>query len=370
MITIFNGVCDYGLVIAELLTRLGYECEILTSKCIDSSVLGQFEHVSSSQIKLCDDKNVTQAIKRSNLFINVSSGVVDCLGIKKTLYCLLIKRIPLINIPTGSDLSEIDINHMMRKYILLFIFKLGTTHLPHYQQCISVADKYDLKNFFFSRHPYLLSEKIGAKNSNDNIVFFHPSNLDWGETDNKPGRNSFKNNHLFLNAFIKAAKTLENTTSIVCHILDRGPDRHVAKSIISENDADRFFKWFPATNTVGLLEHFADADVVVDQFHLGIFGMTSMEAMAQAKPVMIYIDKNASRLVYDESPPAINCACEQEVYNSIIAWADKDKLSDLGANAEQWVRKNHDVHNADFSELIVRICMLAKLSHNVKKEVQ
>ena len=100
---------------------------------------------------------------------------------------------------------------------------------------------------------------------------------------------------------------------------------------------------------------------MVDQFDVGALGGIACEAMAQAKPVMIYIDKNYWPLVYDEEPPVINCHTEDEIYNAILEWADKKKLQDLSERAEKWVRKYHDVHTADFSEFILRVCLAAGL---------
>ena len=44
-----------------------------------------------------------------------------------------------------------------------------------------------------------------------------------------------------------------------------------------------------------------------------------------------------------------------------FAYKDKKKLKDLGEKAEKWVRKYHDVHTADFSEFILRVCLAAGL---------
>jgi hypothetical protein len=83
--------------------------------------------------------------------------------------------------------------------------------------------------------------------------------------------------------------------------------------------------------------------------------------MSQGKPVMIYIDKNYWPLVYNEEPPVINCCTEDEIYKAILEWADRKKLQELGEKAEKWVRKYHDVHTADFSEFILRVCLAAGL---------
>lgn len=361
MIIIFNGVCNYGLVIAELLARFHIPCKLYTIDRISEEYLSLFRYFKSIDIVVNDRALLIKEMRKAKLCINVSMGILDHLGIKCLLFYLLFQKVPLINIPTGSDLSEIEIEERLRKLLFLILLKRGITHLPHYFFCIRSFFKYKFKNFFFSNHPYILQQKQPIV-GNKELVFFHPSNLDWGATDNKYGRNSFKNNRLFIDAFIRASKHLKNKNIFLkCLILDRGPDKDLAKQRISKEKANTFFKWILPTTTVKLVQYILMADVIVDQFYLGILGMISMEAMAQAKPVMIYIDKNCWPLVYDEEPPVINCHTEDEIYNAILEWADKKKLQDLGERAEKWVRKYHDVHTADFSEFILRVCLAAGL---------
>jgi hypothetical protein len=280
----------------------------------------------------------------------------------KTTSVLFVRKLKFISVPTGSDLSELEIQTPIRKILFLIIFKYGTTHLPHYTNCIGVYLKYKLEKYFFAKHPYIFQKKIPNRYYNQEIVFLHPSNLDWGETDNKVGRNSFKGNDAFLKAFARASRHLEKRNIFIkCRILYRGPDKDVAIKLICRESAERFFEWVKPTTTVKLIEYFSQSDVVIDQFNLGILGMIAMEAMAQAKPVMIHIDKNCWPLVYDEEPPVINCHTEDEIYQAILAWSDRKKLQALGERAEKWVRKYHDVHTADFSEFILRICLAAGL---------
>lgn len=362
MVIVFNGVCNYGLVIAELLSRFDISCKLYTTNQIGEDFLNLFCYFKKENIITNDRDALDNILKEARVCINVSNGIIDSLGIRRLLFFLLIKKGSLINIPTGSDISEIELYPPLRKILFLMILKYGVTHVPHYFHSVRAISKYYLKNIFFAKHPYILQEKrVG--NNNKSIIFFHPSNLDWGISDNKKGRNSIKNNVIFIEAFIKAAKHLHQhkNLNLKCLILDRGPDKEVARQIIHSRGGLDFFEWIQATTSINLAIYLSNVDLVVDQFYLGILGMISMEAMAQGKPVMIYIDKNYWPIVYNEEPPVINCHTEDEIYNAILDWADKKKLQTLGEKAEKWVRKYHDVHTADFSEFILRVCLAAGL---------
>lgn len=361
MIIIFNGVCNYGLVIAELLARFQIPCKLYTIDRISKELLNFFPYFEEKNIIINNKISLAQDLKNAKLCINVSMGLIEHLGIKRFIFYVLLKKIPVVNIPTGSDLSEIEIEGWLRRFLFLILLRNGTTHLPHYFYSIRIFLKYKFKNLFLSRHPYLLQKKQERINDEE-IIFFHASNLDWGAIDNKRGRNSIKNNLIFIKAFIKASKYLSQChIAVKCLILDRGPDKELAKEIIHLKKADSFFEWIPPTTTVQLAKYISRASIVVDQFYLGILGMIAMESMAQAKAVMIYIDKNYWSLVYSEEPPIINCHTEDEIYEAILKWADHKKLRELGERAEKWVRKYHDVHTADFSEFILRVCLMAGL---------
>ena len=64
-----------------------------------------------------------------------------------------------------------------------------------------------------------------------------PSNIDFGVNDSGLKRNSTKGNDKFIKAFIKAYKKNKN---IKCLILNRGPDKDVAKEYINTNCIDGF----------------------------------------------------------------------------------------------------------------------------------
>lgn len=85
------------------------------------------------------------------------------------------------------------------------------------------------------------------------------------------------------------------------------------------------------------------ADVVVDQFGFGTYGMTAVEAMSVGTPVMMYIDEKAYNLSDKSAPPVLNAKNEKD----ITQWLDKivENKIDLGKFSEEAIEWVEDVHN-------------------------
>src|SRR4030043_905009 len=62
-----------------------------------------------------------------------------------------------------------------------------------------------------------------------------------------------------------------------------------------------------------LYDFFRAADVVVDQFRMGIYGTSSVEAMSCGAPVMMWIDKKRFQANGWPPPPVLNGKNEEEI---------------------------------------------------------
>ena len=301
--------------------------------------------------------------KKYDAVIFIGSSMLYELGIKRSIF-LLLRSSSLVALTLGSDITEFvrdkGIYPMLYRF---FLRKVNFINIVPYPEGIRSLFKKNIYNIFLGRLPYFCKIRqdnyvCAEENQQKTIVFSHCSNIDFGFIDSKAGRTSTKGNDKFIRGFIRAAK---EGAPIRCNILDRGPDKDKLKELIASLECESHFVWHAEKTQDTLTDFLLNSDCIVDQFDVGGFGMIAMEAMAQAKPVMIHIDKNYWPLVYDEEPPVINCHTEDEIYNAILDWADKKKLKDLGEKAEKWVRKYHDVHTADFSEFILRVCLAAGL---------
>jgi glycosyltransferase involved in cell wall biosynthesis len=98
-----------------------------------------------------------------------------------------------------------------------------------------------------------------------------------------------------------------------------------------------------------LIDLYTVADVVVDQFVLGVHGSTMLEALACATPVMISldVDRFRERWASWEEPPILNVATEDEIFAALMSIAAGEQgLAAMGRDGRAWVERVHGVENA------------------------
>jgi glycosyltransferase involved in cell wall biosynthesis len=89
------------------------------------------------------------------------------------------------------------------------------------------------------------------------------------------------------------------------------------------------------------LEMVRDADIFLDQFVLGSYGMAALEAMALGKPVLCYI-KPSLATQYPSDLPIVNAT--QESLTDVLArlLADGAQRHEIGLCSRAYVERYHD----------------------------
>lgn len=351
------------VVMAETLACEGLACMVVRMAEVGlpdiSKLPAKLKYFSVDHILVCGDSLEFWRICQRAKCVVTYSGIVS--SYLRYLWFLLpaLSFPPIINVPHGSDITELATERSLQGFLYRQVLRRSAfTVVPAYPFAVRAIQKIRPTRYMFFKYPYLLSKRISHQVSPAReIIYLHASNLDWGETDNKPGRNSTKGNDRFLSAFAAAAKS---GAPIFCLILDRGPDRFAARKLVRELGAEKFFEWIAPVESSELPKLLAKADVVVDQFDVGGLGGIAMEAMAQGRVVMTYLDGACVPLVYDEMPPILNCRTQEEMELIIFAHQDIEALRKLGDDAEQWVRRNHGVGH-DISEFLLRLCIAANI---------
>jgi glycosyltransferase involved in cell wall biosynthesis len=287
--------------------------------------------------------SVLAALRESELIVSICVGLLYTGELshfaKKT-------HKPIISIATGSDIREMpyspslygyDASRMARD---LFA-KSKIVFLANLDQ-VFCARKLALPQWKFYPFPidtrmYCPLNNLPNDRDNDKLVIFHPSALDWSYRGNE--RSSTKGNDRFLRAFAKFAKERPNVS---LKMLSRGPDVEQTKQLVRHLGIDEKVEFEPDQDFQGLIRNYQMADVVVDQFDVGAFGGIALQAMACAKPVMIYINTDASDLVYVDPPPVLNCRTEEQIYDQLLRAEDKAYREAVGRNAREWIVKYHD----------------------------
>lgn len=252
---------------------------------------------------------------------------------------------PYIACATGSDLREVAANDRgpagikMRRFfaraqrvLLLNVDmlkaseRLGMRHARFFPFAVDTSA--------FS--PGAVVRTVGRS---DEMLVFMPSHLDWGVVDNSSSRSSTKGNDRLIRAF---ARFLNEGGRAHLLLLDRGPDRNEARSLIENLGISQNVTIKPQMTKAELVAHMNMADVIADQFDIGAFGTTALEAMACGKVVLMHIDMAQADRCYTERPPLLSASSEESILAALRHASDRTTREELGERARAWVVRFHD----------------------------
>ena len=180
----------------------------------------------------------------------------------------------------------------------------------------------------------------------DNVVFCF-SRQNWRE----------KGQDKLIRAFTRFLK--QNKDSLLVFV-EWGQDLARSKDLIAQMDIQEHVKWVPLMSKPSLVEWVNRSTVVADQFNLGSSGTAGFEAMACAKPLIIYLSNPHFNRLYDELPPILNARTEDEILHALDVCTDRKARDDLGRKSRLWVSRHHDAAQVAKKHLAVYKRMLAE----------
>jgi len=348
-VLIIGKLAGFDIIFAEYLSRKGLRCCVARN-----AAKGEMAEEKASNLYFAhthfNDKDIVSygngleflaLARKSRLIISFTGSLIGAL---KAFWFFrgLLGLPPVVNVTTGSDITELAVERSMPGLLYRQYLRFADLNwCVAYPQALKNIAKLNVPNVVFLRHPYYLIPQPGesaAGGEKRPLRFFHASHLDWKVSDPGSHRNSSKGNDRFLRAFARAVKA---GLDAQCVILDRGPDRDLAKKLVKELGVDGRFIWKPRLTRKELMDEFKAADVVIDQFDIGGFGGIAIEAMSAGRAIMIYLDENCIRPLYAEMPPVLNCRDEDQIYEAIMRCADRKYVRDLGEHARRWAYTYH-----------------------------
>lgn len=114
-----------------------------------------------------------------------------------------------------------------------------------------------------------------------------------------------------------------------------GPDYERTQQLVQALGVQDLVAFIPTMSKALLKRHIAAADMVLDQFTLGEYGTFALEAMAMARPVLMYYR-------YEHAPPLMNVCSSEEIADALIrGLAAPHDMEALGRRARDWVMATH-----------------------------
>lgn len=100
--------------------------------------------------------------------------------------------------------------------------------------------------------------------------------------------------------------------------------------------------WLAPMSEPRLAAHYRAADLVFDQFQLGVFGLITPKAMACGVPVLTSYDARHHAWCFAEDPPVVACSTDGEISEATTRLLrDPGRRREIGAASRAWVEAHH-----------------------------
>ena len=171
-----------------------------------------------------------------------------------------------------------------------------------------------------------------------------------------PSRQDFywKGSDKILVAF---SKLVQQQNDVFLILSGWGNDLQKSKEMVSQLNLVDYTHFLPyIMSKKRLINFYGLVDVVIDQFNLGAYGTSTIEAMACGKPVIMNCDMNRYAPYFKELPPILTATSTEEIYSQMVKLAEgrQDICGEIGRKSREWIMEYHGVKN-NFDRLI-KLC--------------
>jgi glycosyltransferase involved in cell wall biosynthesis len=199
--------------------------------------------------------------------------------------------------------------------------------LGHGDKCVSLGFVVDIEKYAPGAEPELRAELLAGR---DGLIVFVPSRQDW----------HWKGSDRLLRGFAAAC---EGRSDAVLVCAGWGADLERSEQLIAELGIADHVRLLPHAMSKGRLRrYYRAADIVADQFTVGSYGSSALEAMSCARPLLISLDPDRFAGRFASFPPVANVAEPEQIAAALRRlFDDRDARTQLGEQARDWVIENH-----------------------------
>jgi len=173
-----------------------------------------------------------------------------------------------------------------------------------------------------------VGDRVATVSDRSSFDVFHPTRLDF----------STKGNDSLLHGFSKVIKKQPRAR---LHLVSHGTDNGKAAELCKHLGLDQFVVWHPPMTPTEMTRAYLACDCVADQFSIVSLGLISLEAMALGLPVVCWINEDAYRSCYGETPPVTNARTADEIADALNNLVSPSERARFGAEAREWLQKHH-----------------------------
>ena len=127
---------------------------------------------------------------------------------------------------------------------------------------------------------------------------------------------------------------------------DGSSDQEQAKQMLSDLGVADRVEWLRAGTSTGftwqeMADLYRSCDIVGSEFS-GWTGLITLEGASCGKPVITYLEPEATASMYPDGHPFVQAENAQEVCEAIMTLADPVQRRSIGKSSRQWVLNHHD----------------------------
>jgi len=203
-----------------------------------------------------------------------------------------------------------------------FARRLGQAH-----KCVDLGFAIDTDRYAPGPEPELRAQLLGGR---DGLIVFVASRQDW----------FWKGSDRLLRGFAAATAGRDDVV-LVC--AGWGADLERSRGLIAELGIGDRVSMLPHALSKGRLRrHYRASDIAADQFVIGSYGGSALEAMSCGCPLLISLDPELFEGRFSDFPPVVNVASPEEIAAALTRlFDDPGHRAQVGERSREWVVANH-----------------------------
>lgn len=254
------------------------------------------------------------------------------------IYAMLLGDRPYVTIEIGT-MRDIPFDGSDTGKLLANAYRFSDHAIITNPDVVAQADQLGVESYSFVPHPLdedlydasvdpafgeELRQKYGSK-----FLLFAPARQNW----------DVKGNDRYLHAFARLRQDRQDATLI---IPGWGQEVERSQQLCADLGITDAVDWIQPQSEALLVKYYRAADIVLDQFILGVFGLTTPKAMGCSAAVLTSYRPELHTWAFTEHPPLIPAETADEIYAELAQLLDHpDRLAEIGAASRTWVEQHH-----------------------------
>ena len=255
------------------------------------------------------------------------------------IYAMLCHELPYITVEIGT-MRDIPFEGTEVGKLMALAYRQADHVLITNPDCQKAAQRLGITSYSFCPHP--LDESVYGPADGESplrrqlisehqatSILFAPARQNW----------DIKGNDKYLRAF---AELLRHKPKALLIVPAWGQEVERSKRLCAQLGAQERTLWLAPLSERWLTKYYQAADLVLDQFNLGVFGLITPKAMACGKPVLTSYEESLHRWCFPEHPPVVRCSSEKESFEAMLRLSHSpQRQAEIGTPARAWVLRHY-----------------------------